>query len=285
LRQKIAEQRLFIRDASLTFTASLGIASADESTPEAAELVDQADAALREAKLAGRNRVTCWASRGEGTMDANRFKDYAALFADKVAHQIMTSHVVCVQEEMSVAHAAEMLVQAGLSGLPVVNQGGQLTGMISERDLLEALGTQSSWSTSVRELMTNAIIQYEPQTPAHVIFDFLCRVRLRYVVIVEGGKPVGLISRASFLRFIGTYLKSIELAGDDLDSRLGLFQAVELLMCRTTQLRDDLQSHPEEAVPSVVCGVSSIGVLLSDLLMWANHSKQKQGSDKLAQCL
>ncbi|MGI8979554.1 MAG: diguanylate cyclase [Pirellulaceae bacterium] len=285
LRQKIAQQHLDIQGTPLAFTASMGVASADENTPGAAKLVDQADAALRESKLAGRNRVTCWADRGGGTIDGNRIKDYAALFADMEAHQIMTSHVVCVQEEMNVARAAEILVQAGLSGLPVVNQDGQLTGMVSEKDLLEALGMRSSWSTSVRELMTSAVIQYERQTSAHVIFDFLCRVRLRYVVIVEGGKPVGLISRASFLRFIGSYLKTVEPASGDSDSRLGLFQAVELLMSRTTQLRDDLQSHPEEAVPSVMCGVSSIGVLLSDLLMRANHSKQKQGGDKLAQCL
>jgi len=77
------------------------------------------------------------------------------------------------------------------------------------------------------------------------------------VVIVEHGKPVGIISRGSFLRFIGNYLKTSDSVSPTLDSRAHLFQATDSLMSRLAQLRDDLKADPDELMTPVVCGVSS----------------------------
>jgi len=62
-------------------------------------------------------------------------REYSALFESILARQIMTNYVPCMPENLSVGQAAEMLVEYGLSSVPVINQNGELTGMISERDL------------------------------------------------------------------------------------------------------------------------------------------------------
>ena len=53
----------------------------------------------------------------------------------KVA-QIMSRPVVTVIPETGIKDAAELLVQYGISALPVVDTKGELVGIVSEADLL-----------------------------------------------------------------------------------------------------------------------------------------------------
>ncbi len=50
---------------------------------------------------------------------------------------IMTIDVLTVSPEDSLKAAARMMVEGGVSGLPVVDNGGKLVGMITEADFLE----------------------------------------------------------------------------------------------------------------------------------------------------
>jgi len=44
------------------------------------------------------------------------------------------------------------------------------------------------------------VICYEEDTPIRVIYEFLCRVSIRGVVITKNGQPSGIVSRSSLLR-------------------------------------------------------------------------------------
>ena len=91
-----------------------------------------------------------------------------------------------------------MLLCRKVSSAPVVNADGSLAGIVAERDIMEALGFSDGWSAPVERFMKTGVIQYEPETPAAMIFEFLCRVQIHRVVIVENTRPVGLISRGTF---------------------------------------------------------------------------------------
>jgi hypothetical protein len=47
----------------------------------------------------------------------------------------------------------------------------------------------------------------------------------------------------------------------------------------------EIEADPDDLLQPVVRGVSSIETILGDLLMWAGSSRQKQGGDKLANCV
>ena len=285
LRQKISQLPLPLEHSSLHVTASFGVSASNNVTLAEHDLVERADVALRHAKQAGRNRVVRWAAEDDTSGDAERMREYASLFANVAAREIMTSHVACVRHDASVVQAVDMLLQCGLNSAPVVDQEGLLLGVISEKDVMDALGSDLSWSTCVSDLMTTRVIQYEPETSAQVIFDFLCRVQLRRVIVVEAGRPIGVISRGSFLRWIKNHLTIQEPADATFDSKLQLLQTAESLLSRTVKLRDDLEAFPDDVMHPLVCGVSSIEMLLGDLLMWAGCSRPKQGGEKLAECL
>ena len=52
------------------------------------------------------------------------------------------------------------------------------------------------------------VISYEEDTPIRVIYEFLCRVSIRGVVITKDGRPTGTISRNSLLRWFRDWVIS-----------------------------------------------------------------------------
>jgi hypothetical protein len=57
------------------------------------------------------------------------------------------------------------------------------------------------------------------------------------------------------------------------------------LLNRTTRLCGEIEADPDDLMQPVVRGVSSIEMILGDLLRWAGSSRHRQGGDKLAKCV
>jgi hypothetical protein len=55
------------------------------------------------------------------------------------------------------------------------------------------------------------VICYEEDTPVRLIYDFLCRVTIRGVVITKNGYPTGIINRNSLLRWFHDWVLAKEL--------------------------------------------------------------------------
>ncbi|MGH7770020.1 MAG: CBS domain-containing protein, partial [Candidatus Binatia bacterium] len=57
-----------------------------------------------------------------------------------LARNIMTKEVVTVSAVATVTEAAQILTQQQLSGAPVVNEQGQIVGVLSETDIIANKG-------------------------------------------------------------------------------------------------------------------------------------------------
>ena len=62
------------------------------------------------------------------------------LFRETTAAAIMTGDVVVVSEETPLAEVAAVMGERGISGVPVVDLSGRVTGIISEKDFLTHMG-------------------------------------------------------------------------------------------------------------------------------------------------
>src|SRR6185312_10469943 len=60
------------------------------------------------------------------------------------AHQIMTKDVIAIGPNASIGEAARLMLEHHVSGLPVLDSGGKLVGIVSEGDFLHRseIGTQ-----------------------------------------------------------------------------------------------------------------------------------------------
>ena len=144
------------------------------------------------------------------------------------AKDIMTTRVVTVGPDESVTEIAQKLTDHHISAVPVVEADGALLGIVSEGDLLRRpeVGTEKaagSWwlnlwrdpsdladdftkahGRTARDVMTAPVISMGPEAPLSEIAETLERNHIKRVPIVDGGKVVGLISRANIIREIAS---------------------------------------------------------------------------------
>ena len=144
------------------------------------------------------------------------------------ASDIMVTDVITVTPEADVPTVATVLLTNHISGAPVVDAQGRLVGMISEGDLIRRgeAGTahERPWwlrllmgrellagefirehSRRVGDLMTREVVSAAPDTPVADIATLLERHRIKRVPIVEGGKVVGIVSRANLIQALATF--------------------------------------------------------------------------------
>lgn len=112
------------------------------------------------------------------------------------AREIMTRDVISIQDEATVEEAARLLARNRISGVPVVNAGGLLLGLVTEHDLIAKQGR------SVSEIMSKGVITVSPDTEVEQVQHLLTNQRIRRVPVVEDGKVVGIVSRSDLVRQI-----------------------------------------------------------------------------------
>ncbi len=184
-------------------TVSFGIAERMDDTVFLDQLIERADQALLFAKESGRNRCICFSETvAEDSESAGELRTVHNLFDGVFASDIMMPVTLTVDSNETVANVADFFIKTQIESLPVVDQDGNLLGMVSEKNFITLLGNAARWGEQIGDLVTPNVISYPATTPLRVIFDFLCRVSLRQVVIVEGTKPVGFLGRGSLLRWM-----------------------------------------------------------------------------------
>ena len=117
----------------------------------------------------------------------------------------MATNLSTFTPEMEISEAIKFLNTHKISGAPVVDERGNLAGMLSEKDCLKVAlqsGYYEDWvGGSVSEYMT-VNVETVPDTASVVDLadKFLKSAYKRYPVLNEEGDLVGQISRSDVLR-------------------------------------------------------------------------------------
>jgi two-component system, cell cycle response regulator len=200
VRELLGALRIPTGEDVLRITGSFGIAQYRENSGDPEDLVKQADKALLWAKRTGRNCVVRHTALST-TGGPNPLDHYDEVFEKVHARDAMTPLGVCPLAHDTIDEVAHFLLRAGASSTPVLDGGGMLAGFVSEKDIMAAMTNSDCWQQPVSAVMRPNVICYEEDTPVRVIYDFLCRVTIRGVVITRDGYPTGTINRGSLLRW------------------------------------------------------------------------------------
>jgi diguanylate cyclase (GGDEF)-like protein len=288
VRRRMAAVVVPVGGKEIRITGSFGAAQRHDDTQTAEELVDLADQALLCAKQSGRDRVV----RYESLADADEreladARQYEGLFQGIAARHVMTPLVACLREDETVGQAAEFFLRSRINSTPVVDAAGRLAGMLSEKDLLATMVSLDCWQRPVREVMKPNVISYEEETPIRSIYEFLCRVSIRRVVIAQDGRPTGTISRGTLLRWFRNLVISKGLLAapeipqhGDLDphrSRERLAETARELARQASELQRRFQENADDLVPYVVGGATGMQELVNDLLAYSRYANQSNG--------
>jgi CBS domain-containing protein len=145
------------------------------------------------------------------------------------ARDIMVSPVVTAKPHSTVKDVANVLLDKGISAVPVVDHRGELVGIVSEGDLLHRVetGTQararkSFWlrfvagnaplaedyakahGRKVSDVMTKHVIVAAPDTPLSEVAMLMERHNIKRVPILSDGRLVGIVSRSNLVQALAS---------------------------------------------------------------------------------
>jgi len=114
---------------------------------------------------------------------------------------------VVVKADATLTEAAALMDLHHVHGLPVVDHGGALVGVLSQTDLNRARSTEYLWSNwpglAVRHLMTSPAVTIHRSTPLIIAARRMEEHQIHRLVVVEDGdetSPIGVLSMTDLIR-------------------------------------------------------------------------------------
>ena len=167
------------------------------------------------------------------------------------AHQIMTHPVITVTADASIVTAAKTMLTQHVSGLPVVNDAGQLVGIITEGDFVrrKEIGTQRRHNHWLRWFITpgrmatdfvhdegrkvGEIMSLNPFTVGEnaaleEIVELMEKKNVKRLPVVQDGKVTGIVTRSNLLQAVCDLARDTpDPTADDDHIRKRIIQSVE----------------------------------------------------------
>jgi CBS domain-containing protein len=103
--------------------------------------------------------------------------------------------VYSITPEARVFDALKLMADKDVGAL-VVQEGGKLAGILSERDYARKVILQgkSSHDITVRDIMTGKVITISPDQTVEDCMALMTGKRIRHLPVIEGGRLAGLLS-------------------------------------------------------------------------------------------
>jgi len=125
-----------------------------------------------------------------------------------LAKDIMTRNIETATESTAIDELCEILQTKNIKGVPVVDSGGRLRGIVTESDVVfGGLGRGKDRFMSpaegrlpgpgpatVGEIMTEPAVSAEEDTPVEKIAEIMWRMRIHRIPICRNGKLTGIVS-------------------------------------------------------------------------------------------
>ena len=142
------------------------------------------------------------------------------------AKDVMTTDVITVRRETSVRDLALLFTERRISSVPVVDDNGELIGIVSESDLIEQdknlhiptvvsifdwviylesdkrfeKELQKMTGQTVGEIFSDEVFSVTPETPVSEVADIMSSKKVHAVPVVEGRRLIGVVARIDLIR-------------------------------------------------------------------------------------
>ncbi|MBC8346132.1 MAG: CBS domain-containing protein [Candidatus Marinimicrobia bacterium] len=123
----------------------------------------------------------------------------------RAVKDIMTKKLVTFQPDMHVRAAIDSLLKHKISGAPVVDENGNLIGVLSEIDCMPTIIQDSYYSDSggsVRDFMSTDVTTVSPEMGIVDLAELFLKKHFRRLPVVDNDMLVGQVSRRDVLKAI-----------------------------------------------------------------------------------
>ena len=116
---------------------------------------------------------------------------------------IMAKNLLTFTPDTNVIAAIKSLVEHKYSGAPVVDESGNLVGILSEMDCLETIIQNSYYSDAggcVGDFMSTNLVTVNPEMGIVDLAQFFQKKHFRRLPVIENEQLVGQVSRRDVLK-------------------------------------------------------------------------------------
>jgi len=112
----------------------------------------------------------------------------------------MTKDIVSVRATDGVNDAMKLMVEKNI-GSVVVTEGGEMVGIVTERDVLRKCCPQAECDVmKARDVMSSPLVTIDGGAALGEAADLMAEKRIRRLLVTEGGKICGIITERDVMR-------------------------------------------------------------------------------------
>ncbi len=116
---------------------------------------------------------------------------------------IMTAKPEVLSHDAHIVDALRIIVGKKIGGLPIVDNQGTLTGILTERDVLRMLAAEHS-PLLIGDVMSSPLRVTDPDSPIAVVTKDMTRFRFRRLPVVSDDVLFGIITATDIMRYLGS---------------------------------------------------------------------------------
>lgn len=117
--------------------------------------------------------------------------------------ECMATDLITLSPDTEITHAMVTLLEAKISGAPVVDERGQLVGMLSKKDCLKAALNASyyqEWGGAVAEYMSKEVEALDGDLDVVQAAEAFLASSYRRFPVLDDGVLIGQVSRCDILK-------------------------------------------------------------------------------------
>ncbi len=142
------------------------------------------------------------------------------------AKDIMTREVITVKRDTPISELSKIFIQHGVNGVPVVDDGGKVEGIVTQGDLIEQnknlhiptvitlfdavlfLESEKKFEddvkkltgTKVEDIYSKKAVTVSPESDIADVTTIMAEKEIHTLPVVEGGKLVGVIGKLDLIK-------------------------------------------------------------------------------------
>jgi CBS domain-containing protein len=134
---------------------------------------------------------------------------------------IMTQQLATLPHTAHVKDAVEAIITKKIGGLPLVDNDGVITGIVTERDVMRVLASERS-TLNVEDVMTSSLRVTAPDSPISGVTHDMTKFKFRRLPVVSDDVLYGIITATDIMRYLGSREVFTRLTTGDISEVMGL---------------------------------------------------------------
>lgn len=119
------------------------------------------------------------------------------------AFDLMVKDVISVSEKTPLKEVTKLFAEKHITGAPVINEAGELVGVISESDIIRKTTSMGAWSPNLAgQIMTKPAVTVAPDETLQRICELMHNRHIHRVVVADGKEIRGIITTMDILQVI-----------------------------------------------------------------------------------